>query len=86
MQSLDELLTDITSKTETLLRKLSEVQADNEKLLLENNKLKQELTECKNVDLFSTKPTEDTTADVVQMKQDIESCIREVKQCISLLN
>jgi len=91
MQSLDEILTDIHSKTKMLVRKLTELSIENTELKKENTQLKQEILANSKVDLFN-----DTVSDTAgsldigsTSKKDIQAelskCIEEVKACIDLV-
>ncbi len=88
MQSLDEILTDITSKVERLIRKLAEQGIDNELLQKENRQLKQNILAKGKVDLFSNsiekKASSENQNEISKRKQELDNCIKEVKACIKL--
>jgi len=91
MQSFDEILLHIESRTEQLVRKLKELSMDNEKLQTENNQLKQDILANKEVNLFSTSVSEDvnvspeTQDNIVTIKQELDHCIQDVKDCLALV-
>lgn len=67
MQSIDEILRDITSMTKQLVRKLTELENCNEKLRKENKQLKQKLLAKDTVDLFNM--PQDTVKDKAEGKE-----------------
>lgn len=91
MQSLDEILLDIESKTEQLLRKLKELGIENELLQRENRQLKQDISKSSKVDLFSKGETNDESSSKIQLdlkeiKSELEECIAEVQSCMQLVD
>lgn len=91
MQSLDEILLDIESKTEQLLRKLKELGMENELLQKENRQLKQDISANSKADLFSSSAAEKETSsktqyDLTEIRDELELCIAEVKTCMQLVD
>lgn len=90
MQSIDEILIDITSRTEGLIRKLKELRMENEILKKENRQLKQEVLAKKEVDLFSSKAVDikelpiEAQDKLSSIRKEVDECIQEVKDCIVL--
>lgn len=91
MQSFDEILTDIHSKTKSLVRKLKELSIENNTLKQENTQLKQEILAKGKVDLFdttvseSTNTTRQSSASNEDIREELSKCIAEVKACIDLV-
>jgi|GEM_PF-3384942 len=91
MQSIDEILSDITSRTQGLIRKLNELRIENELLQKENRQLKQDILAKGEVNLFSgttadsSKAAVNGSSQVETLKQQVDECLQEVKACMSLV-
>jgi len=91
MQSIDEILTDITSRTQGLIRKLEELSIENELLQKENRQLKQDILAKGEVNLFSssnqrpTKQSEASSKKTETIQQQVKECIEEVQACMALV-
>jgi len=92
MQDLHEKLEALDSNVKTLLRKLNEALQDNQLLKNENNKLKLEINTIE-VERESKKTEENTSKcssgvseeKYHKIKNDIKSCIKEIDECIELI-
>jgi len=92
MHDLQSKLDQLESNVKSLIRKLNEAQHANENLIKENNKLKEELRkkeavviEEKELAKVSTHSSSITEEKYNKIKEDIQSCISEIDDCIQMI-
>ena len=92
MHDLHTKLDQLQGNVKSLIRKLNEAVHANEILQTENNKLKLELrkkeavvSEVKDIAKVSTESSDNTEEKYHKIKKDIMSCIKEIDDCIQLI-